>query len=45
MTYQQIETKTNVPISLFCHWGGGSTDDFLKSPPLKSNGYFSFFFF
>lgn len=38
MTYNQIKSENNVPISLFCDWGGGNKEDYLKPSPSKSQG-------
>jgi hypothetical protein len=38
MTYSQKDSPTNVPITLFCHYGGGDEEEYLKTPPTKSEG-------
>jgi len=37
MTYNQQNTKSNIPISLFCNWSGGNINDLLLDPPQKTN--------
>jgi hypothetical protein len=38
MSYDQTESDTNVPTTLFCHYGGGKEEDFLKMPTPRSKG-------
>jgi len=43
MTYSQAVGSQNIPISLFCDWGGGNKEDFLKPVPSKSSDKIAIF--
>jgi len=39
MSFAQVETSSNLPITLFCNWAGGTMEDFLLPPPAKKEKF------
>lgn len=44
MTFDQTPRADNVPVTLFCLWGGGEKSDLLKPIPKKSSEKFAVFY-